>query len=167
LDIELLLSKDARVMLTLNLWIEASLVNGALGYVQNIVYRPGSAPPLPPSYVLMDFDSYSRIPFDDHHPQRVPIPAIDRGNTKQIPLRLAWALTIHKSQGLTLQRATIDIGPTERTGLTFVAISRVKSLQGIRIMPPFTCDKYEKMKARKQVARRKEEQRKLGTLEAV
>ena len=115
----------------------------------------------------MDFDSYSRIPFDDHHPQRVPIPTIDRGNTKQIPLRLAWALTIHKSQGLTLQRATIDIGPTERTGLTFVAISRIKSLQGIRIIPPFTYDKYEKMKAGKQVARRKEEQSRLGTLEVI
>ena len=57
LDMELLLSKDARVMLTSNLWIEASLVNGALGYVQNIVYRLRSAPPLLPSYVLVDFDS--------------------------------------------------------------------------------------------------------------
>ena len=66
LDVELLLSKDSRVMLTSNLWIEAGLVNGALGYVRSIVYRPRSAPPLPPSYVLMDFGSYSRIPFDDH-----------------------------------------------------------------------------------------------------
>ena len=155
LDMELLLSKDARVMLTSNLWIETGLVNGALGYVQNIVYRPRSAPPLPPSYVLVDFDTYSGIPFDDHHLQRVSFPTIDRGNTQQIPLRLAWDLTIHKSQGLTLQRATIDIGPTERAGLTFVAISHIKSLQGIRIIPPFTYDKNEKMKAGKQVARRK------------
>ena len=102
LDMELLLSKDARVMLTSNLWIEAGLVNGALGYVQSIVYRPRNAPPLPPSYGLVDFDSCFGIPFNGHHPQRVPIPAIDRGNKKQIPLRLAWALTIHKSQGLTL-----------------------------------------------------------------
>ena len=115
----------------------------------------------------MDFYSYSGIPFDDHHPQRVPIPAVDRGNTKQIPLRLAWALTIHKSQGLTLQKATIDIGPTERSGLTFVAISHVKYLQGIIIMPPFTYDKYEKMKRGKQVARRKEEQSRLGSLEVI
>ncbi|XP_059078023.1 uncharacterized protein LOC131876600 [Cryptomeria japonica] len=139
---ELLLNKNARVMLTSNLWIEAGLVNGALGYIRSIVYRPGSAPPFPLSYLLVDFDGYSGIPFDDRHPQRVPILAIDKASTKQIPLRLAWALTIHKSQGLTLDKATIDIGPTERSGLTFVAISRVKSLQGLRIIPPFTYDRF-------------------------
>ncbi|XP_059064477.1 ATP-dependent DNA helicase RRM3-like [Cryptomeria japonica] len=81
-DMELLLRKYARVMLTSNLWIEAGLVNGALGYIRSIVYRPGSAPPLPPSYVLVDFDGYSGIPFDDRHPQRVPIPTIDKASTK-------------------------------------------------------------------------------------
>ncbi|XP_059070522.1 uncharacterized protein LOC131040138 [Cryptomeria japonica] len=149
-DMELLLNKNARVMLTSNLWIEEGLVNGPLGYIQSIVYRPGSAPPLPLSYILVDFDGYSGIPFDDRHPQRVPIPAIDKASTKQIPLRLAWALTIHKSEGLTLDKATIDIDPIERSGLTIVAISRVKSLQGLRIMPPFTYDRYEKMKRGKQ-----------------
>ena len=48
---------------------------------------------------------------------------------QQLPLRLAWALTIHKSQGLTLAKAWIDIGKSERTaGDSYVAISRVKSL---------------------------------------
>ena len=94
---ELLLSKDARVMLTSNLWVEVGLVNGALGYVQSIEYRPGTAQPLPPSCVLVDFDSYFGIPFNDHHPQRVPILAIDRGNTKKVPLKLVWTLPIHKS----------------------------------------------------------------------
>jgi ATP-dependent DNA helicase PIF1 len=48
---------------------------------------------------------------------------------QQLPLRLAWALTIHKSQGLTLPKAWIDIGKSERTaGVSYVAISRVKSL---------------------------------------
>lgn len=44
---------------------------------------------------------------------------------------MSWALTIHKSQGLTLQKTTIDIGTTERQGLTFIAISRVKSLDNL------------------------------------
>ena len=67
LNMELLLIKDARVMLTSNLWIEVGLVNGALVYIQSIVYCPGSASPLPPSYVLVNFDSYSGIPFNDHN----------------------------------------------------------------------------------------------------
>ncbi|XP_059064495.1 uncharacterized protein LOC131856654 [Cryptomeria japonica] len=128
LDVELLLSKNARVMLTSNLWIEAELVNGALGNIRKIVYKPGNAPPQPPAYVLVEFDNYSGLPFDDHHPSSILVPAIERGGSSQIPLRLAWALMIHKSQGLTLQKATIDIGPTERNDLMFVAISHVKSL---------------------------------------
>ena len=48
---------------------------------------------------------------------------------QQLPLKLAWALTIHKSQGLTLPKAVIDLGKSERTpGISYVAISRVKSL---------------------------------------
>ncbi|XP_059064464.1 uncharacterized protein LOC131856633 [Cryptomeria japonica] len=146
LDMEFLISKNARVMLTSNLWIEASLLNGALGYIKNIVYKPRSMPPEPPTYVMVKFDNYSGFPFDDHNPQIVPISVRQRGSTIQIPLRLAWALTIHKSQGLTLGKATTDIGPTERKGMTFVVVSHVKSLQGLRIMPPFTYDRYEKMK---------------------
>ncbi|XP_059068765.1 uncharacterized protein LOC131859208 [Cryptomeria japonica] len=59
LELELLISKNSSVMLTSNLWIQASLVNGALGYIRKIVYKPGSAPPEPPSYVMVEFDNYS------------------------------------------------------------------------------------------------------------
>lgn len=62
LDVELLIEKDARVMLTSNLWIELGLVNGALGYIWNIIYKLGSAPPDPPSYVMVEFDNYSKMP---------------------------------------------------------------------------------------------------------
>ncbi|XP_059070553.1 uncharacterized protein LOC131860191 [Cryptomeria japonica] len=165
LDLELLISKNSRVMLTSNLWIQAGLVNGALGYVQKIVYKPGSAPPDPPTYVMVEFDNYSRLPFEYHHPNTIPITTIQKGRTLQLPLRLAWALTIHKSQGLTLPKVTIDIGPRERTGLTFVAVSRVKSLEGLRIMPPFTYDRYEKMKKGRQLAKRKAEENRLKLLE--
>ncbi|XP_059076868.1 uncharacterized protein LOC131031330 [Cryptomeria japonica] len=165
LDLELLISKNSRVMLTSNLWIQAGLVNGALGYVQKIVYKLGSAPPDPPTYVMVEFDNYSGLPFEDHHPNTIPITPIQKGRTLQLPLRLAWALTIHKSQGLTLPKVTIDIGPRERTGLTFVVVSRVKSLEGLRIMPPFTYDRYEKMKKGRQLAKRKAEENRLKLLE--
>lgn len=56
---------------------------------------------------------------------------ITQGNHTQLPLTMAWEITIHKSQGLTLEKATIDIGKTERQGLTFTTISRVKSIDDL------------------------------------
>ena len=59
---------------------------------------------------------------------------------------MAWALTIHKSQGLTLERASIDIGNKEQQVLTLTIISRVKSIDGLHISPPFSFQRYAKMK---------------------
>ena len=165
LELELLISTGSRVMLTTNLWIEAGLVNGALGFIKSIVYRLGTAPPKRPTYVTVEFDNYFGIPFDDHHPKVVPIAPLQRGRTFQLQLTLAWALAIHKSQGLTLPKEIIDIGPKERAGLTFVAISPIKYLQGLRIMSPFTYDRYEKIKSGKQLSNRKEEEMRLRSLE--
>ena len=56
----------------------------------------------------------------------------------QFPLTMAWAITIHKSQGLTLEKAVIELGPRDfALGLSFVAISRVKSLKGLAFRSPF------------------------------
>jgi len=53
------------------------------------------------------------------------------GIFSQIPLRLAWAITIHKSQGLTFDKAIIDAGSSFAHGQTYVAMSRCTSLEGI------------------------------------
>lgn len=53
------------------------------------------------------------------------------GTFKQYPLRLAWAITIHKSQGLTFERAIIDAQAAFAHGQTYVALSRCKSLEGL------------------------------------
>ena len=61
----------------------------------------------------------------------VPVTASSNSNNminerQQIPLTLAWALTIYKSQGMTLKKAWVDIGRKESAlGITYVAISRV------------------------------------------
>jgi len=60
------------------------------------------------------------------------------GSFKQIPLRLAWAITIHKSQGLTFNKAIIDAEASFAHGQTYVALSRCTSLDGLVLKTPIT-----------------------------
>ena len=95
------IAHGARVMLSANVWVEVGLVNGALGTVEAICYEGDQRPPNLPIAVTIKFDSYSGPTLPDG---TVPITPLRRtwfSTTKpcsrlQIPLKLAWAVTIHK-----------------------------------------------------------------------
>ena len=141
------IAHGARVMLNSNLWVDAGLVNGAMGTVHAICYRSGGPPDLPLA-VMVRFDSYSGPALHDGSVPIIPLRRtwFHNGATcsrLQLPLKLAWAVTIHKAQGLTLDKVVVDVGKKEfSAGLTFVACSRVRHLTDLAFVRP--CD-YQRL----------------------
>ena len=135
-----LLAKGARVMLRVNSWTEMGLTNGAIGEFVDLVAAETGQMPLA---ALVRFPSYSGPAFFDDDPHLVPIPpntahfgekaggraALSR---TQLPLQLSWAITIHKSQGQSYDKAVVNLGEKElQLGLTYVALSRLRTLSGL------------------------------------
>ena len=139
------LTEGAKVMLRSNLWVSAGLTNGTLGTVVGLLYPPDTAgPDSLPTAVCVEFDGYQGPAWIPQQPKVVPVPAITTKwmngarlhSRTQVPLTLAFAVTIHKCQGWTRPAVWVDIGPKEfALGLTFVALSRATSLRGIILNP--------------------------------
>lgn len=131
----LFLSSDALVMLTKNLWQTKGLVNGAIGIVYDIVYQDGCSPPDLPLAVLVQFPSYTGPSCSDRVDHLVPITPFDFHAfgykdtfRTQLPLHLAWARTIHKSQGMTIDKSIINLSLCASVvGLAYVALSRSRT----------------------------------------
>ena len=96
-----------------------------------------------PIAALVDFQHYTGPPFLHTHPQIVPIPPhlfeweteSQRLSRQELSLRLSYAMTIHKLQGQT-SIVVIDLGKAERAaGCSFVALSRVRSLDNVVLQP--------------------------------
>lgn len=145
---ELLISVNSKVMLRRNICTNAGLVNGAIGTVKYIVYQNDIKPPQFP-YILVEFDNYQGPAFYDNCVPILPVEShwilngIDCVRL-QFPITLAYAITIYKSQGLTLKKAVIDISSNEGSaGSTYVAISRLKSMRNLMLKLPYPKDRWD------------------------
>jgi len=120
----LCLKVGANVMCTVNLDIKSGICNGSIGVIIKFIHSD-SGPPDP--VVLFSNGVEHRFHYKYWQSEEHPILAVG-----QIPLKLAWAMTIHKSQGATLSMGEIDIGNTIfECGQTYVALSRIQSLDGL------------------------------------
>ena len=121
----LCLKKGANVMCTVNLDMDAGICNGSIGII--VDFAPSVGAGSPPPIVLFSNGIKRQMPLKYWQSEEYPTLAIG-----QIPLRLAWAMTIHKIQGATLPMADIDIGNTIfECGQSYVALSRVENLEGL------------------------------------
>jgi ATP-dependent DNA helicase PIF1 len=150
----------ARVMLTENLWTERGLVNGALGTVKGFHWQEGADLEKDIPTILVAFDSYDGPLLEDFEGgiRAVPIAPSKREfainnvacTRTQVPLTVAWAITVHKAQGITADKIVTNIAEKDHVvGLTYVAISRVKKLTALLFEEPFDYSRFRSAKASK------------------
>jgi ATP-dependent DNA helicase PIF1 len=120
---EIELKRGARVILIKNIDVDLGLVNGSAGTIESFVMDSGVMSP--------------QVKFDNGT-LRVITPTTWDVDVKgasctvsQIPLMLGWSVTIHKSQSLTLDRAVLDLADCFAEAQVYVALSRLRSLDGL------------------------------------
>ena len=127
------LAIGARVMLTANVDVSDGLVNGARGEVVHVVTNNTNDV----TSILVKFDN-SRVGLKSIQTSPYRARFANAGSEikrLQFPLTLAWATTIHKVQGLTLDEIVVDMkGGRFSPGQAYVAFSRVKTLAGLHIL---------------------------------
>ena len=118
---------------------------------------------------MVKFDSYSGPTLPNGTVPITPLRHTWFNTTKQcsrlqLPLKLAWTVTIHKAQGMTL-KVVIDIGKKEfSTGLTYVACSRVRHLKDLLLTPPFAYERLANLAKSSRLQERLIEDARLSTM---
>ncbi len=141
--VELELKKGAQVMFIRN-DVEKRWVNGTLGVITGFFESEDEEEEGDKIFVRTEDDRdvavereiWSNVKYTFNEEEK-KIEEHEIGTYEQFPLRLAWAITIHKSQGLTFRHANIDFsGGVFAAGQTYVALSRCTSLDGITLKEP-------------------------------
>ena len=140
-DLKLTLKEGAQVMFIKNdTGIDRKYYNGMMGKVTAIDEYGLSVTPDdgsdPINVEPVEWENTKYVVNEDSHEisQKVD------GVFCQLPLKLAWSITIHKSQGLTFDRAIIDASASFSHGQTYVALSRCRTLEGMVLEKPLTPD---------------------------
>jgi len=131
-EAELVLKEGAQVMFLKNDMISRRYFNGKIGVVKH----------LEKDKIVVDCDDTEvEVGKETWENTRYTLNRADGkleqetlGTFTQYPLRLAWAITIHKSQGLTFEKVMIDAGASFSSGQVYVALSRCTSLEGIVLL---------------------------------
>ena len=135
-DTNLWLKEDAQVMFVRN-DTEGRFVNGSLGRVVELAYDKIVVAIIDQGQekrIDLDQEEWEMLKYeiDEKQPDRFKTVVV--GTFKQYPLKLAWAITIHKSQGKTFDNIVVDLGRGAFDyGQTYVALSRCRTLEGIKL----------------------------------
>lgn len=120
---QLVLKKGATVMALRN-DADHQYVNGSIGTVRGFVTEAKGGWP------IVEFENGNIVTMRQASWEMMDGETV-LASVKQVPLRCAWAITIHKSQGMTLDRAVMDLRRTFAPGMGYVALSRVERLDGL------------------------------------
>lgn len=119
----LMLKKGAKVICIKN-DTERRYVNGSMGVV--VDFEKDDSP-------VVELASGKRVTIKADT-WRVEEDGKVKAEISQLPIKLAWAITVHKSQGMTLERAQIDLSRAFASGQGYVALSRLKSMEGLHLV---------------------------------